>query len=98
MAVKSNLKTTPEKKAGFPIPAGNYKMILIGFGIIVLGFILMMGGAVTIRMSLIMPYSVSGELLWLRLSFFSVSVLYFGLLCGSRRKRKRRKIDGDTVY
>ena len=44
MAVKSNLKTTPEKKAGFPIPAGNYKMILIGFGIIVLGFILMMGG------------------------------------------------------
>ena len=44
MAVKSNLKTTPEKKAGFPIPAGNYKMILIGFGIIVLGFILMRGG------------------------------------------------------
>ena len=44
MAVKNNLKTTPEKKAGFPIPAGNYKMILIGFGIIVLGYILMMGG------------------------------------------------------
>ena len=44
MAVKSNLKTTPEKKAGFPIPAGNNKMIIIGFGIIGLGFILMMGG------------------------------------------------------
>lgn len=42
---KSNLKnTTPDKKAGFPIPVSSYKMILIGFGIIVLGFILMMGG------------------------------------------------------
>ena len=34
----------PEKKAGFPIPVSSYKMILIGFGIVVLGFILMMGG------------------------------------------------------
>ena len=32
------------KNDGFPIPRSNYKMILIGFGIIVLGFILMMGG------------------------------------------------------
>lgn len=45
MALKNNLKnTTPEKKAGFPIPVSSYKMILIGFGIVVLGFILMMGG------------------------------------------------------
>ncbi len=45
MAVKNNLKNpAPEKKAGFPIPVSNYKMILIGFGIVVLGFILMMGG------------------------------------------------------
>ena len=34
----------PEKKAGFPIPVSSYKMTLIGFGIVVLGFILMMGG------------------------------------------------------
>ncbi|MDE6451597.1 MAG: DUF3098 domain-containing protein [Odoribacter sp.] len=43
MAVKNNLKT-PEKKVGFPIPVSSYKMILIGFGIVLLGFILMMGG------------------------------------------------------
>lgn len=43
--VKNNLKNTaPDKKAGFPIPVSSYKMILIGFGIVVLGFILMMGG------------------------------------------------------
>lgn len=43
---KSTLKTgmTPEKKAGFPLPVKSYEMILIGFGIIILGFILMMGG------------------------------------------------------
>ena len=45
MAVKNNLKKpVAENKAGFPIPEGNYKMILIGFAIVVLGFILMMGG------------------------------------------------------
>lgn len=43
MAVKNNLKN-PEKKVGFPIPVSSYKMILIGFGIVLLGFILMMGG------------------------------------------------------
>ena len=43
MAVKNNLKA-PEKKVGFPIPVGSYKMILIGLGIVLLGFILMMGG------------------------------------------------------
>jgi len=32
------------KKDGFPIPVSSYKMILIGLGIIVLGFILMIGG------------------------------------------------------
>lgn len=45
MAVKNNLKNdSPEKKAGFPIPVSSYKMILIGLGIILLGFVLMMGG------------------------------------------------------
>ena len=45
MAVKNDLKKpVAENKAGFPITEGNYKMILIGFAIVVLGFILMMGG------------------------------------------------------
>lgn len=45
MAVKNNLKGTDvEKKAGFPIPVSSYKMILIGLGIVLLGFVLMMGG------------------------------------------------------
>lgn len=43
MALKSNLKTS-EKKVGFPIPVSSYKMILIGLGIVLLGFVLMMGG------------------------------------------------------
>jgi len=32
------------KNDGFPIPSKNYKWILIGFGILVVGFLLMMGG------------------------------------------------------
>lgn len=42
--VKNNTKPDNGSKAGFPIPVGSYKMILIGFGIVLLGFILMMGG------------------------------------------------------
>lgn len=44
MALMNNLKKAPEKKAGFPIPVSSYKMILIGFGIVLVGFMLMMGG------------------------------------------------------
>lgn len=44
MAKITNTKEEGGKKAGFPIPVSNYKMILIGFGIIILGFVLMMGG------------------------------------------------------
>lgn len=45
MAIKNiQKKTEAEKKAGFPIPVSSYKMILIGFGIVLLGFVLMMGG------------------------------------------------------
>lgn len=45
MAIKNDLKNgAPDKKAGFPIPVSSYKMILIGVGIILLGFVLMMGG------------------------------------------------------
>lgn len=44
MMLKSDLKNTSYKKVGFPIPVSSYKMILIGFGIVVFGFILMMGG------------------------------------------------------
>jgi hypothetical protein len=41
------LKTNKDEtapKVGFAIPRENYKLILIGLGIIVLGFILMVGG------------------------------------------------------
>lgn len=45
MAIKNDFKNPlSEKKAGFPMPSGNYRMIVIGFGIVILGFILMMGG------------------------------------------------------
>ncbi len=33
-----------DKKFDFPLSKENYRLLLIGFGIIVLGFILMMGG------------------------------------------------------
>ena len=66
--VKNNLKnTTSGKKIDFPIPVSSYKMILIGFGIIILGFILMMGGVPIIRLSLIMIFLVSVGSRWLRL-------------------------------
>ena len=65
--VKNNLKnTTSGKKIDFPIPVSSYKMILIGFGIIILGFILMMGVPI-IRLSLIMIFLVSVGSRWLRL-------------------------------
>jgi hypothetical protein len=38
----SKEETSPN--AGFAIPRENYKLILIGLGIIILGFILMVGG------------------------------------------------------
>ncbi|GHV64950.1 hypothetical protein FACS1894199_04430 [Bacteroidia bacterium] len=51
MAKKVEIKSTTRKgetkgetKAEFPIPFDNYKKIVIGFGIIVIGFILMAGG------------------------------------------------------
>ena len=40
---KSMTHRLDSKKDGFPIPLRNYKLILIGFGIVILGFILMMG-------------------------------------------------------
>ena len=41
MAIKNNAKTT---QVGFAIPKENYKFLLIGFFIIILGFALMLGG------------------------------------------------------
>ncbi|MDR0559330.1 MAG: DUF3098 domain-containing protein [Prevotellaceae bacterium] len=35
---------TPQKNSGFAIPKENYKLMIIGLAIIVLGFILMTGG------------------------------------------------------
>lgn len=66
--VKNNLKnTTSGKKIDFPIPVSSYKMILIGFGIIILGFILMMGGGSDNPAEFIMIFLVSGRSRWLRL-------------------------------
>ena len=48
MLVKTNSqKEEPGKKAGFPIPVRSYKMILLGFAIVLLGFVLMMGSGNT---------------------------------------------------
>ena len=45
MEVKNNLKKTEiDKKAGFPKPVSSYKMIVIAFGIVMIVFMLMMGG------------------------------------------------------
>lgn len=38
------LKEDEDKKIGFAVPAENYKFLAIGFGIIIIGFILMAGG------------------------------------------------------
>ena len=38
-------EAVPEKEARMALGPVNYKLMLIGFGIIVLGFILMVGGA-----------------------------------------------------
>lgn len=43
MATKSNAKKSDEGKR-MPLGKENYKLMLIGFGIIVLGFVLMTGG------------------------------------------------------
>lgn len=43
MALKNSQKSM-EDKMGFPLPSSSYKMILIGLGIVILGFVLMMGG------------------------------------------------------
>lgn len=38
------LKNTPKTKIGFALPKENYKYLLIGFIIIIIGFALMIGG------------------------------------------------------
>ena len=40
----ANKNTTPKDQSGFAIPAKNYKLLLIGFIIIIVGFALMTGG------------------------------------------------------
>ncbi len=45
MAAKKSIQTkTPQKSIDFPLTAENYKLMAIGFGIIVIGFVLMIGG------------------------------------------------------
>ena len=43
-SMKSNEEMDTKKKFDFALGMENYKLLLIGFGIIVLGFLLMMGG------------------------------------------------------
>ena len=40
-------KNTPKKELGFALPKENYKYLLIGFIIIIVGFALMIGGKST---------------------------------------------------
>lgn len=42
---KKTINPQPEKEAQMALGKGNYILMLIGFGLIVLGFILMNGGA-----------------------------------------------------
>lgn len=93
--VKNNLKnTTSGKKIDFPIPVSSYKMILIGFGIIILGFILMMGGGSD------NPAEFNYDIFsFRRITLAPIVVLMgfgfvFGRLCGSlkRKWKKGRKI------
>ena len=43
-AENKNIETTQQEGPTFAIPKQNFKLLLIGFGIIVLGFLLMIGG------------------------------------------------------
>jgi membrane-bound ClpP family serine protease len=44
MSKQVNKATNPQNEGKFALARENYKLLLIGFGIIVLGFILMAGG------------------------------------------------------
>lgn len=44
MSKQANKTTTPQNEGKFALGRENYRLLLIGFGIIVLGFILMAGG------------------------------------------------------
>ena len=81
-----------EKKDGFPIPKDNYKMILIGFGIVIVGFLLMMGGGADSPDTLTMTFLVSAGLHWRLLWCYLVLVSFSGESCGNPKRRGRRKI------
>ena len=61
-----------EKKDGFPIPKDNYKMILIGFGIVIVGFLLMMGGGAD------SPYKFNYDIFSFRRITLAPIVVLFG--------------------
>jgi hypothetical protein len=44
MKKRKEIKDTPTVETGFALSKENYKLMAIGFGIIVIGFILMIGG------------------------------------------------------
>lgn len=56
------LKNENREKLNFALGPENYKLLGIGFAIIVAGFLLMLGGNRKIRMSSATKYSVSEEL------------------------------------
>lgn len=50
------------EKSGFALGKQNYKLLAIGFGIIIIGFLLMIGGATKARMcSMLTKFLVSEE-------------------------------------
>lgn len=75
---------------GFPIPLDNYKWILIGFGIVVLGFLLMLGGGSD------SPDTFSYDIFSFRRITLAPIVVLFGfgfVFWGIMRKPKERKED-----
>lgn len=81
-----------EKKDGFPIPKDNYKMILIGFGIVIVGFLLMMGGGADSPVLLTMTFLVSAGLALAPIVVLFGFGSFFGESCGNPKRRGRRKI------
>jgi hypothetical protein len=60
MKKRKEIKDKPTTEPGFALEKENYRLMAIGFGIIVLGFILMIGAEVMIPMFSIRIFSVSG--------------------------------------
>ncbi|MFR7878707.1 MAG: DUF3098 domain-containing protein [Butyricimonas paravirosa] len=86
-----------EKKDGFPIPKDNYKMILIGFGIVIVGFLLMMGGGAD------SPDTFNYDIFSFRritlapIVCYSVLVSFSGVSCGNPKRRRGEKLNINVI-